>query len=193
MCSVKWPSALWDFFTWDISCPYFLLDSQPTCEFILRQTFSGVWVFFCQRSWWTEWQDYLRFIVSDSWWLNVWSLLSVYIVLYTPKGYYGISSIIGTSVHPQFWHVDIFVRLLPLESSWTLPVPFLFDTCLCSEILLLPTLCPSLILALAEYFLLSFLTILARITSLFSFLVFPSKQLEFFWGLPVSGYQKFAF
>lgn len=144
MCSVKWSSALWDF--------VFKISHAHISFWILSQLVSSFWGrlfwgfgFFCQRSWWTEWQDYLRFIVSDSWWLHVWSLLSVYIVLYTPKGYYGISSIIGTSVHPQFWHVDIFVRLLPLESSWMLPVPLLFDTCLCSEILLLPTLCPSLI------------------------------------------------
>ena len=95
---------------------------------ILSQLVSSFWgrhfwgfCFFCQRSWWTERQDYLWFIVSNSWWLHVWSLLSVHIVLYTPKGYYGISSIIGTSVHPRFWHMDIFVRVLPLESSWTLP------------------------------------------------------------------------
>lgn len=144
---------------------------------ILSQLVSSFWgwhffgfCFFYQRSWWTEWQDYLWFIASNCWWLHVWSLLSVYIVLYTPKGYYGISFIIGSSAHPRFWHVDIFVHLLPLDSSWMLPASLLFDICLCSEILLWATLCPSLLLALAEYFLLSFLTTLAKISSLcFSF------------------------
>lgn len=143
---------------------FFWILSQLVSSFWGRR-FGGV-SFFCQRSWWTEWQDYLRFIVSNSWWLHVWSLLSVYTVFYTPKGYYGISSIIGTSVHPQFWHMDIFVRLLPLESSWMLPAPLLFDACLCSEILPLAAICPSLLLAFAAYFLLSFLTTLARISSL---------------------------
>lgn len=51
---------------------------------ILSQLVSSFWgrhflgfCFFCQRSWWTEWQDYLRCIVSNSWWLHVWFLLSV--------------------------------------------------------------------------------------------------------------------
>lgn len=172
---------LCEIFVQDISCPYFLLHSQPTCEFILRQTFWGILLFLSVK----EWQDYLWFIVSNSWWLHVWPLLSVYIVLDTPTACYGFSASPVLTRGYFSWFIASWILLDVTCTS--------FAWYLCCENLLSDTLCASLLLAHAKYYLLSFLKTLSRISSLCSFLVFPSKQLEFFWGLTISGYHKFVF
>lgn len=120
-----------------------------------------VFCFFCQRSWWTEWQAYLWFIVSNSEWLHVWSLLSVFIVRLYPKRllwnlFYHwnqcSSPILTYGYSCSFTSSWIFLDVTCTSSVW----------CLFSEILLLASLCPSLVLA--EYFPLSFLTTSAKIS-----------------------------
>lgn len=127
------------FWQWTAQCEMsvcfvrFLFKTPHACIslWILSQLLSSFW----GRHFWGFWllvwffgffwvkedseqnKDHLQFTVSSSWWLHVWSLLSVYIVLYTSKDYHRISSVFGTSVYLWFWHLDIFVHLLSPKSS----------------------------------------------------------------------------